>query len=273
MDHQSTLERFVRDAFGHGDGLLLLSVIASDGSRMACNRWDVGRDVDDAYKETFEQIEERALRQANALGGTHAFILEWYRQCEGERPRVEGHEVFRVSAETAPGGRFMSEPANEGGLVAQAMRHQETNQKHLSAMFDRAMHHMGRTLDRISERAEKAETRYVESMGVFLESIANKQAHEVELVKAQGNAEVKAQLAGRVATLIPAMAGRVMEHFGKEGFQVRLRGFFETLKPEQFGGILQQLQPEQQALLLEMAKPIIAELEEEKARAGKDGVH
>lgn len=278
MEQAERLQRFVKLAFGTGDGSLVLYVMGHDHTRAVCSQYPVTPDVDDCSTDTYEEIESRALSHANTLGGTHAFCLEWVRVPEsGTAPRVAGHEVFRVSAEAMPGTHALhSEPANEGGLLAQTMRHQEASMKMAIQASQQSMVAMERVLNRVAQRAEIMEQKYSDNLHQFLEARWATGEQEIAMVKAQGNAQAKAQLAAKLGNIAPAMLGRVVEHFGRDGTAVRMRGFVGGLSQEQIMKILQQLEPEQQALLLELIRPVVQEMEAEQPQqsdAGKGGVH
>ena len=249
-----------------------LYTIGLDGHRTLCLRW---QGPFPSVEDLNEAVEERALRQANALGGTHNFLFE-LTATDGSSL---GSEVFRVNAEAFTGERSMlSEPANEGGVLAQTMRLLEATMR-VNVQLSKGTHdNLLQQNKMLAGRAEASEARYLSGMEVFLASITNERNAEVEAIRADGNARAKLAIANRVGALLgPLAAGFLKKQLpgaagASLGAAANMQGLAATLTAEQMEKIMGVLSPEQNAQLFALLAPLKAEEEEhevEPAQARK----
>lgn len=236
-----------------------LFTLGLDGHRTLCKRW-AGPFED--MRDLHESVEERALRQCNTLGGIHNFCFELY---DGAGNAL-GSEVFRLSAEALEGDRSMlSEPANEGGVLAQLMRQNEAlvrtgvyERKEATVAFREVFGAMQKLVALSHGRSDHAEGKYLEAMQTFHKMITGEQQHTVELEKARGNAEAKRVLAEKVSGYIPLLLGSFVKNGpirnAGAATAIGVKNLFESLKAEQVEGILALLTPEQQNALIAMVQ-------------------
>jgi hypothetical protein len=234
-----------------------LFTIGLDGHRTVCLRW-LGPFADQA--ELYEQVEERALRQANALGGMHNFMLELV-DAKGEQL---GTEFFRVGAEGFGERSMLAEPANEGGVLAQSMRLTEALARLQVMGSEKNMNAAHKLIDALGRRAEHSETKYLDGIQTIARALAADRASEVEAIKATGNAQAKGVIANKVAALIPqVLASFLSKNAGPQGpahaSALRMKDFTSTLTGEQFESILGVLRPEQQGALAALLSGVHAE--------------
>lgn len=240
-----------------------LYTIGLDGQRTKCLRWD---GPFDDHCELLEQVEERALRQANALGGVHSFCFEL---CDGAGTSL-GCEFFRLSAEAFSGERSMlAEPANEGGVLAQSMRLTEAFARLQVQGSERSGNLMLKQLEAIARRAEHSESRYLEALQVLQRVLTGERQAEVEAIRADGNARAKVAIANRVATLLgPIASGMIAKYGGDAGPQAAIatavQGFVSSLNQEQLEKIISVLQPEQAAAVFQL----VSAVKTDEAQAG-----
>lgn len=249
-----------------------LYTIGLDGHRTLCLRWQGPfPSVDDLH----EAVEERALRQANALGGVHNFLFE----LTAPDGSSLGSEVFRVAAEAFGGERSMlSEPANEGGVLAQQMRLLEAVLR-VNVQLSKGTHdNLLQQNKMLATRADQSEARYLQGMEVFLGSITGQRQAEVDAIRADGNARAKLAIANRVGALLgPLAAGFLKKQLpgaagAALGAAVNMQGLAATLSAEQMEKIMSVLSPEQNAQLFALLAPVKADEEEhevEQAAARK----
>lgn len=256
-----------------------LYTIGLDGQRAVCLRWQGPfPSIDDLN----EAVEERALRQANALGGVHNFCFEMYDPSGASL----GSEFFRVSAENFSGDRSMlSEPANEGGVLAQQMRITEALARLQVQGAEKQNNILHKMLETMGRRAENAEQRYLQGLEVFVQAITGERQAEVEAIRADGNARAKLAIANRVGTLLgPLAAGFLKKQLpgsagAAAGASVNMQSLASSLTTEQMEAIMQALTPEQNAALFAILAPLKAEQEkhdvpEPRARkANGDATH
>jgi hypothetical protein len=241
-----------------------LYTIGLDGHRTVCLR--VAGPFEDPA-DLYEQIEERALRQANTLGGIHNFMLELV---DGAGAQL-GTEVFRVSAEGHGDRSMLAEPANEGGVLALSMRLTQAFAQLQVQGSAKTLDSAHKLIEVMARRADHAEQKYLEGMQVIARSLSNDRAAEVEAIKATGNAQAKQLVASKLAGLIPqVLAAFVSKNAGPKGkahaSALRMKDFTGTLTSEQFESILGVLRPEQQGALAALLQGAHAEAEEEAAQ-------
>lgn len=272
----SEVEKLVLDTANEAHRLVL-SFVAQDGSRVQCQVWQ-GPFRDPT--ETYEEIEERALRQANTLGGTHVFWVE----ALGIGDRAIASEVFRVTAEILPSGvNASSEPANEGGHYAQMMRHNEgyfrnsiASQREVTQGFKMLQTQTLQVLSTLTNRLNSVETRYGEQMMQVSQVIAGEREAEREALAETNRQAFRADMAKRATALLPeaiaAITGKRPEGAAAAA-ALSVKGLFATLTEKQVGTILAVLQPEQQAALLGLLKRLAAEDEAREAATPTPSTH
>lgn len=232
----------------------------ADGSRLLCDTYKITpAPTDEQRRDLFEQIEERALRQANTFGGSQAFVIE----ALNVGRRTLATDVFRVYGEALPGatGSIATEPANEGGHTAQMMRHNEA----LTRTFVSASQGQFKTLiaqiELSDRRAAAAEERSLKSLELISTIATQEREREVALRKVDSEIQLKNLIAGKVANLLPSVAGSIMgkQPGGKEMAAVtQIAGVLEGLSGDQMDGILKLLNPTQQIALLKTVKEMHA---------------
>jgi len=237
----------------------ILYTVGLDGVRTVCARW-AGPFADTG--DTLEQVEERALRQANLLGGVHTFLLE-LRTLDDV---VLGTEFFRVGAENFGNTErsLLSEPANDGGRMAQMMRHNEALMKGATLSFRETTAALLRDRELTGRRAEFLEEKYMKALEVVSSVVMHQHEHEIGLIKAKGNAAAKEKVVEKVAGLIPeVLASFVSGKTGQaaNGAAIAAKGLFSSISGEQMQAILGALDDGQRLQLIGLMKRLAAENE------------
>lgn len=241
-----------------------LYTIGLQGQRTVCLAWR--GPFPDPIDDLIEQVEERALRQANALGGVHAFQLEMA-DAEG---RVLGTEFFRVSAE--PMGSIVAEPANEGGVLAQHMRLLEACFRSQVGGSEKLLHQAIKMMERSDARAVHFEDSYLKALITVGDAIRGEREHELEIRKIEAHGKSKEIVARKIAALLPEVTAGVFNRYGgpqgaAHAAAISAKGLFESIDGEQLQAIMNALRPEQQAGLFALMKRLA---KEEEARAAQE---
>lgn len=248
-----------------------LCVLTVDGARVPCDSW-AGPFSDEAKRlELLEDVEERALRQANLLGGSHAFWLELF---DHEKVPL-GTEVFRVSAEATPDGKSLaSEPANLPGITAQMMRQNENLHRVVLSHFrDESDRHRAEIQDARARQAQ-LEDKVFKGIEIVQEALLGEREHQLAIVKANARADLQKELMGSIKGLLPEVAAGVIHKQAgapAAAAAVGIKGLIDTLTPEQFEGIAALLKPEQQILLVQAMRRIAEADATAKAQEKADG--
>jgi hypothetical protein len=243
--------------------------LAADSSRVLCQRWT--GPIDDVRRaEVLEQIEERALRQCNVLGGSHAFYVEAYDNAR----QVLMSEVFRVTAEALVGANALAtEPPNDIGQRAQQMRHQEKMHQLYIDAIRAAVAASGDTVQRQQAVIAQYDQDRMAWLTLSRESIHQNQQHELELRKVEANAAKWKGFLEQLQQIAPEVMAMVRhKKIGDVAgaAAIGMRGFLETLKPDQVETIIKVLDGPQQLVLVEAMKRLATADENERKRKEAD---
>lgn len=233
-----------------------LYALGQDLTRQPCQTWLSGT-LERA--ELLEQIEEVALRRANVLGGNHAFLVEL---CD-DGGTVLASEVFRVSAEVLPNGVSIAhEPANEGGLLAQLMRHNEANARTGVLQFQATSKATLEALNTISKHSQTVESKFTELMMRMQQLVLGEAETRVAIAREEGKQRSYNILAEKVGAVLPevlgSMAGKLSGTPGAAA-AIKAKGAFDTLTPQQLEHIMQVLDMPQKIALVGLLKTLAGE--------------
>lgn len=247
-----------------------LFAIAQNLSKQLLQTWQI---PPVSIADLIEQVEERALRQANVLGGSHAFVLESYNEAD----RVIGSEVFRVTAESLPGGTSIAhEPPNEGGAFAQMMRHNEAQARTGVLQFERFSNASIRLLEASTKHNERLEGRFSDLLARMETLVLGEYHEKIALKKVESDAELKKMMVERLGNVLPEIVGSITGKLtGTPGAAaaIKAKGAFESIRPEQLETILGCLDMEQKIALLGLMKSLAAEGEKKDPNGAPSKTH
>lgn len=170
--------------------------------------------------------------------------------------RVEGYSDGEFD-------EFDSEGPSNRGLVAQQMRHNEALIKSSHAAFGGIMTQMQRLLMSQSQHIEKLLEQRMEDFKAIEEAQSAKHEREMEMLQLAGKEERNAKLFEQGSLLLPAIVNRIG---GKKLLPEKatpemtmLKGFVESVTPEQFNKLLGIFQPGQQIALVELMQSFSTE--------------
>lgn len=224
--------------------------------------------------EIRESVEESAARHCNALGGSHAYVL----QAVDHSGAVLATHAFRVSAEALPGASVLaSEPANIGGVTAQLMRHQEAIMSSTVIAWDK----LGRTatgmIERADRRAARSEAAYMRVVEMHQELIEGAEQRKRENARADTILEIKRNSAKQLTALAPVILESIVKKVAPEGLDRAsahtARTFFESLTQEQLRGVLSACDAEQQKIVLHLLNSLARDAEGVESDGGTDAKH
>ena len=246
---------------------LTLYALAQNLTRQTLQTWEAPIEQPDLL----EQIEERALRQANVLGGSHAFLVESL-NADGQ---VLGSEVFRCSAETFPNGVSIAhEPANEGGLLAQLMRHNEAQTRTGVLSFEKTSNATLRALEALAKHTAQMEERYGGLLTRMQEVVLGEHQTRVELAREESSAKTKHMFAERLAGILPEVIGSItgkVSNTPGAAAAVKAKAAFETLRADQLETIMGCLDMEQKIAIMGLLKSLAEDAQ--KHQGAPNGQH
>lgn len=247
--------------------LFRLCVVGLDGAPTPLDVWPVAL----GETEILESIEESAARHCNAMGGSHAYVL----QAVGEGGAALATHAFRVSAEALPGASVLaSEPANVGGITAQLMRHQEAIMSSTVIAWDKQARVSIAMIERSDKRASRAESAYMRAMELHGELIERTEERKEASRRADVMLEIKKDSAKKVMALAPVVLEGIVAKLNPGGLAVAsghtARSLFESMNQEQLSGVLNALDPEQQKVLMSMVTRLA---KAEEGTGGTDAKH
>lgn len=259
---------FLRRKLSDGDvdrfSLLLVNV---EGSATFCDAWPVSL----GFEEIRDLVEDKAARVA-AMGATVCnFMLraEGPKRPDGSREEL-GFESFRVASQVAKtNGSMMSEPANEAGLLAQLMRHNETNLRTTFQIQGLMFTSQAEENRRLREQVQQYEERRIEVWNLMEGLTTQKAQRELEERKAEHSQKLKEKALDSLLPLVSIASDLVMGKVHPEGQALTAaniaRDLFGTLKQEQLVNMLAHLEPEQSAQVIRLYRVLAAQSEKEKA--------
>lgn len=251
---------FLRRKLAEGDAerfaLLLVNV---EGSATFCDAWPASL----GFEEIRDSVEDKAARVA-AMGATVCnFMLraEGVKRQDGTREDL-GFESFRVASQVAKTtGALMSEPANEAGLLAQLMRHNETNLRTTFQVQGVMFTQQQEEVRRLREQVTQFDERRIELFQLVEGLTTEKAARELAERKEQHTQQLKEKALNSLLPLLTIAADSVMGKVHPEGAALTAahmaKDLFSTLKQEQVVEMLKHLEPEQAAQVIRMYRMLV----------------
>lgn len=246
-----------------------LCVVGLDGTPTPLDVWpkQIGE------TEIREAIEETAARHCNALGGSHAYVLQ---AIDAETSTALATHAFRVTAEALPGAAVLaSEPANVGGITAQLMRHQEAIMSSTVIAWDKLGRVSTGMIERADRRAARSEAAYMKVVELHQELIERSEERKQDAVRKDRMMDLKAESAKKVFALAPVILDSIVKKVAPEGLDRAsahtARTLFESLNQDQLTGMLAALDSEQQLILMHLFKRLAGEAEGAETKGGGDG--
>lgn len=208
------------------------------------------------------QVVEAAQKDADTLGGSvQMYALYAYFANSDHTPR----RVFRVSPQTdfdrdvSP-----SEPANEKGLAAQAMRHLEAVMRTSTASQGYLFSLLERQVQRLQDKDERAQQQQLDMMVLMQDVLDGAHSRRLEERKAETSQGMRENAMEYLKVAAPIilnrLAGRPVLPEKNRAFML-LASLLENLSPEQQNFLRGSLDPAQLTVLAE----ILAEYEKDKA--------
>lgn len=218
--------------------------------------------------EICDQLEAKAKVYANTVGGNQAFQVV----AVDENEKEIGCDVFRLQAESplGPAG-LMTEPANEGGLVQQNMRHTEALVRSLLQQQAQTDKVQSRIVDRVLQRNEQLEARVVGAIELMGKLARDDNAQAIEMYKAKISAESKHEITKKLAAVIPIAMDAIGAKYGGKAISGAtltnsVKAVFDTLQPEQVQQLLSILNEQQRLQIMAVFKRLASTEEADKPK-------
>lgn len=215
-----------------------------------------------------DEIESKAKIYANTIGGNIAFQLAAY----DDNDREMACEVFRLQAESAVGPLgLMTEPANEGGMGQQAMRHAEAFARQMLQQQAQTDRFQTRIMERILQRNEDMEARLVGGIELMGKLARDENAQAIELYKAKVGAETKHAITKKLMDVIPIGMDAMAAKYGGQTLSdatltQATKAIFDGLNQTQIQTILGTLDETQRLQVMHVMKRLAAAEEANKPK-------
>lgn len=213
-----------------------------------------------------DDILERAQSDASGMGpGVHRYVLQ---------ARAEGKDLarcaFRMAASDDEFGEGAGdEPPTLRGIVQQQMRHNEALARIMTMGVQAQLNQNARVMENQNAQITKLIEQRQKDAEVIEAARSQEHEREMQLLITSGNEERKGKIFEQFNALLPILMNRVA------GAQLltptqknALKGFVDTLGPEQLEKIRSTLDPAQQVALLHMIKAL---QDEEKQKQLSNG--
>jgi len=224
-------------------------------------------------EELIEEVTSKSSDYANGIAdGTVRYMLEAYHG-DGINPwgtRFPFHVVARgPEAETAAYGQ--SEPATGAGLLGQLMRHLERKDEQMNRMIETVGKQQNKIIGDLQGRLGVFESRHLDTVRLYEDLLDRRHERELNAVyrykkdarEAKGW-DLLFSLGPVVASkfLSPAMAAALPGQITDGGPAMHIiRQLMKSLKEEQLPALMQDLEPDQVVMLMELHKIVAGETE------------
>lgn len=256
------LERFLRNVFllerPEGQCIRLTLKHIAKGSNDVAN-YNIGeadKVTDDFMNALQTNIEADALTDASGLGGVQKYQLLSYHAMAPEKNL--GRHVFRSGEPDSDEDAFDTEPANEKGLVAQAMRHTEALMRSQVVASNQVMNIMAKTLEKVSFEKEKLMEDRFRNMEMIEKLLSANHERMLLEQKAEFEMMMKRKLGETLMLLGPTVVNRMVgTNLLPETVRpqdMMLKSFSESITPDQFIKLQQVFTPEQLTVVYDLMK-------------------
>jgi hypothetical protein len=266
MDLERELDRFLRQQIfaEREDGaapyrlVLRHAAAGTKGNDVESFAIKEGFSTDD-LREFRNTIIERAQSDADGMGGVQRYVLHAY--LKGE-PRSVGRFSFRVRGGDEEydesGGE---EPATQKGLLTQLMRHNEQNNKNLTASIGAMVGSVTRRLEAQDALIEKLIRQRMEYIELVEEMKSKQHDRDMALLQLESSEKRKDAIFEKVQVLVPVLLNKLI---GKnivpsdDPLVLQFKELISTLDKGQFERILQSLNSPQQISLITLLQSMQA---------------
>jgi hypothetical protein len=194
-------------------------------------------------EEFRNQLWDAAYAHSSAIGGTQRFALKAF-DLEDGKPQVGDAPINNatISVEGIPtGDGEPSEPANQVGLLAQLMRHNQEMMRLTIAATGALTSHLARTVETLSAKNEILMNERVHTIEVMEELYSRKDEREMEKQKVAAEIENKKLMWGKIMELAPIainkLAGQELVRQRHSNLESTVMTFIETINPQKLDTI------------------------------------
>lgn len=220
-------------------------------------------------EELQDKISTDADVDAEGNGGVQKYQLLAYH--EGSPDHSLSRLVFRSGDPANEEHDFDTEPANERGLLAQQMRHNEALIRSQVTSTNNVMQILSRQNEKLQNEKEALESDRFRNLEMMEKLMSH--GHERYLAEQQADFEMKMKkdIGQKLMMLAPAvinkLAGKTVMPEVMRPQDVMLKNFAESITPEQYAHLMQIFKPEQQVVLAQ----VMAATQPPQEEDGNDG--
>lgn len=214
-----------------------------------------------------------AVDDACGMGtGIQRYCL--YAYFESEPGNVGARHPFMVAGLDPNEGELQdSEPANEKGLIAMLMRHNEINSKNSMVAMGFMFQSQQRQIARQAEQNEKLMQTHYDMTFAMDDLVSQKHERDIRTKETEATIAMKRSIGTKLETLLPVVANRVA---GRDIFPeaispstMLLSTLVESMTPDQVQVLKQTMTPEQTVLFVDIiANMQKAKLNDDRASKG-----
>jgi len=260
--NKSVVGEFLRRKIATGIQLEYIDLFSLDANQSTSiiDTWAIGGNEqnDIAVQEIVEQVKLEAQNFADVIGGNQTFMIT----VRGEHDFV-ANTYFKMIGLRAEDG-IGSEPANQKGVLAQLMRHNQQLMSMNNMAMSQAFRHLTSMNERLSDRNETLEQHRIDMYDVLEDLTTRKHEREIEANTAIENSELKRKAFEQFLPLLPLVLNKIagVEGGGDSAMGNTLLTFFESLDDKQRQEIQDSLSQEQQIVLMSLWQEVASKGEE-----------
>lgn len=276
--NRKKLENFVRRQLlttPDENPVMRLTLRHAMGGNKAATVVDMEVNPSHSYIEVASRIEESANDDAEGLGGIQSYVLSSYFTAIPDK--IRERLSFRLAVQSEDDDSIdQTEAPTERGLTQQLMRHNEANARVMTMSMAEIARQQNRMIERLANQNDTLMDKHFAVLELHEKMMLAESTREIEKMRVSSEIVRTDQLTEKFLALAPAVVNRLTGHKmlpeKATPSEMMVMSFVKSLKPDQMEGILSQLDPQQQLLVLEL---ITAQQkrddEERKASEKKNG--
>lgn len=256
------LERFLRkEIFAEREGKVISKFVlfhcpaGGKANEVETFKYREGMTADE-LRPLIDEVLSRAQSDADGAGGVQRYLLRAF--VKGDTSPVSRFSFrLRGSDEDFEEGNAFDDAPNAKGLLTQLMRHNEAIMRSANTMMGTAVSMLARQAENANERLEAMTAQRSADFELMEKLRSGQHDRDMEMLQHEASEKRKEAMFEKFSILIPVVLNKLAGTKvvpSQDPAALMIKGFVDTLEPDQFNKILSALKPEQGIALIELVK-------------------
>lgn len=194
--------------------------------------------------EVISIISESAQETANGSGSVTRFSLRAYDVENEDKSTPDLMMTFALGPdETSEYDNALSEPANQEGLLAMLMRHNQEIHRQSSGTLGMIFQYLTGIVNNQQEQIERLTGERMRNASTMEELVSKKHERDIEMREREAANKRKEEMMGKLLSLLPVavnkLAGKELMHQKETLFEMTATEFVNSIKPHQLDALLE----------------------------------